>query len=546
MSKQKKIQSNVKRRRGGTQTEKANKIQKFLKQYVLFKNFSLNERIKYFNYVQKYLKSMDDNSCLTPKIFEDDAQLNDGYTIQNVIDFEKQMGSRSNYGVIYRTSVKDMLGRFPIASKLYQLNEDNLKEVQLNQVVSNNFVKNKLSRHFLLSYKSFICNSGDYNVPAVIKNKRYIISLNELAAGDLFALIRSSRTFYRKYDLMLNIILQCLLSIATFHKAGWIHQDCHPGNFLYQTNTDTAGYYHYLILGKHYYLKNCGYTMMIYDFGLAEPIKTMNTKRPKYYDHYDKKFSTSTNAPFFYDHYDYKIMLSTFNTKSFIRELPQNIADFVTSIISVTDMPNKFQNENDLLHSLCHLFTNQNPIPNIFVDALPPGEKIINVKPYIIDDTLETFVPFIDTQFPNSKPSESPKRPSQSPKRPSQSLPVVSPLSSKSPKMPSQSPKMPSQSPKMPSQSPKRPSQSPKMPSQSPKRSLQSLPVVSPISFNNTPISSTSSKKVSPQLLSGISRSPSKSPKRPSQSLPDVSPLSFNTAPISSTSSRKASPRRSL
>jgi hypothetical protein len=448
MSKQKKMQGNGKRRKGGSSNDKANKIQRFLKQNVLFKYFTLNERIKYFNYVQKYLKSMDDNSCLSPKLFEDnDAQLNDGYTIQNIVDLEKQMGSRSNYGVIYRTSVKDMLGRFPIATKLSELNEDNLKEVQLNLALSNNFVKNKLSRHFLLSYKSFICNSGDYNLPDIIKNKRYLITLNELAVGDLFALIRSSRTFYRKYDLMLNIILQCLLSIATFHKAGWIHQDCHAGNFLYQMNTDTTGYYHYLILGKHYYLKNCGYTMMIYDFGLAEPIKTLNTKRPKYYDHYDKKFSTNTIVPpFIYDHYDYKIMLSTFNNKPLIEKLPQKIADFVTNIISTTDVPNKFQNENDLLNSLCHLFTNQNPISNIFVAALPPGEKIINVKPYVIDDTLEAFVPHLNLEELPTAASKSPKTSSEP------LLPSVSPLSSKSSKS-SKSPKTSSE-PLLPSVSP--------------------------------------------------------------------------------------------
>jgi hypothetical protein len=40
---------------------------------------------------------------------------------------------------------------------------------------------------------------------------------------------------------------------------------------LYQKNND-EGYYEYSFNGKSYYLKSCGYNIMIYDFGLSEEI----------------------------------------------------------------------------------------------------------------------------------------------------------------------------------------------------------------------------------------------------------------------------------
>jgi hypothetical protein len=387
---------------GDTINKKATKIQNFMKKHLISKYFTLDERIKYYHYVQKYLKGIKKQSCLQPKKFGDQ----NGFNIAGIIDLEKKIGSASVYGVIYKTSVKDMLGRFPIASKLAAMDTDgdNTKEIELNVAFSNYIVvKQKLSRHFLLCYKSFQCYQMKNSkfLPNIIRNKRYHISINELAQGDLWGLCKKgnayNKTFLQEGELVLNIILQCQLGVATFHKLGWVHQDCHGGNFLYQVTENKSGYFHYLILGKNYYMKNCGYNMMIYDFGLAEEYSS--GKRPHYYYHYDNQFNNKmyeqendTNRPFIYDYYDYRNMMRTFWVEFCYNHLSPQIKPFVQSVMRLSQ-PNAFNNENELISALCELFVNRCPYQNLFTDKLPPGEKIINDKPFIIDDSIKRFLP---------------------------------------------------------------------------------------------------------------------------------------------------------
>lgn len=378
-------------------SKKATKIQQFMKKHLLTKYFTLNERVKYYNYVQRYLRNVDKNSCLVKK--------QNGYNIGGIIDLEKQIGSASKYGVIYKTSVKGMLGRFPIASKIAEIDEDDDsgKEIKLSVAFSRYIVaKQKLTRHFLLCYKSFQCHKKNRNVPKIVRNVEYHISINELAQGDLWSLCRVrnkfNKTFLQNGELVLNVILQCHLGIATFHKLGWVHQDCHGGNFLYQVTEDKTGYFHYMILGKNYYVKNCGYNMMIYDFGLAEEYKPGH--RPYYYNHYDREFNndmywqdTNPNRLFIYDYYDYRNMMRTFWVELCYHQLSQNIKPFVKSLMQLSN-PNRFNNEDELITSICDLFATGCPFPDMFLTKLPPGERVINSdRPFIIDDTIKRYLP---------------------------------------------------------------------------------------------------------------------------------------------------------
>ena len=92
----------------------------------------------------------------------------------------------------------------------------------------------------------------------------------------------TNHEIFKDDELIINILFQTLISIGTFHNiAGYVHKDCHYGNFLYQKNNDN-GYYEYSFNGKTYYLKSCGYNIMIYDFGFSEEIQYLN-----YYTIYD-------------------------------------------------------------------------------------------------------------------------------------------------------------------------------------------------------------------------------------------------------------------
>lgn len=253
---------------------KANRIQRFLKNKLIVNKFTLDNRVKFSKYLQARLKSISDDDCLETKIFKDGVK---GYTIKNTIDLVKKIGTESAFGAIYLSNIKDGLGGYSIISKVMAASKDNLQEIKLMRLITDKLLITKKSKHFAAVHKHAICNS------TVIKNhegnkiimppRLKLVSINELAHGDLKTLVKN-RDVAGNTDLMLNLLFQVFISIGTFQNlVGYVHNDAHHGNFLYQKNNE-KGYYEYEFNGKKYYLKACGYNMMIYDFGLSKNIST--------------------------------------------------------------------------------------------------------------------------------------------------------------------------------------------------------------------------------------------------------------------------------
>lgn len=362
---------------------KARKVKEFLRQNLLRKHFTLDKRVKYFEYIRKAVQNIDKITCIKPKEFKNkiDNKVTNGYTINDIIDLEKRIGSESAYGVIYSTSIKNILGRSPIATKLMENNQDNYTEIDINIKITNNIIRKKLSRHFLITYKSLQCDTPNMNVPNVIMGKRYYMSLNELAHGDLESLTKKI-DYLQNSELVLNCAVQCMLSIATFHRFGYIHMDCHWGNFLYHIAEDTSGFYHYQIYGKDYYLKNCGYTMMIYDFGLSEKY----TPKKAYLINYLVADYNRISRAF------RNVSYGGWSKKSLPRldELPVNIVSAYMSSFSaqLTKGILIYKNEKDFIQNIILPLLEKTP-HKVFYDKLPHGQTIINAQPYIIDDTLK-------------------------------------------------------------------------------------------------------------------------------------------------------------
>ena len=356
---------------------KAKKIQKYLKQNLLKKYFTLEKRLQYFKYVRSFVRGIDKNSCIKAKEFKDKQnKVVKGYTIDNIIDLEKKIGTESSYGVIYRTSIKNMLGRSPIASKLMNISKDNYKEIQINTNITNNILRNSLSRHFLLTYKAFECNKPGLHLPNIIANaSKYYICLNELAHGDL-ANLCENMDFMSNNELIVNIATQCILSIATFHRLGYTHNDCHWGNFLYHITEDVTGYYHYKVYGKDLYLKNCGYTMMIYDFGYAEKskysmIETCNDYMRPMHAFINKNSNGWGPFPKLPDD------IVSNQMKNFIKQVSRGMYTY--------------DNEKSLLMNIIIPSLINMPYKVLFTQ-LPQGQSVINSTPYVIDDTLLNII----------------------------------------------------------------------------------------------------------------------------------------------------------
>jgi hypothetical protein len=244
--------------------KKARVLQKFFKKYALNDKYTLDNRVKYYNYVINYIKDIKKSECIK-KYVENDVTK---YTIANKLFLIKKIGSDSITGVIYLTVIKNILGGYLLASKLTPVSKANHTEIEIMKNLTENFTSKKKSRHFLIMYKFFECPRNKLDIS---KSKR-LISINELAHGDLKTLIQD-RTVIANDELMYNIFIQTFLSITSFHNlTNYYHKDTHYGNFLYQKNNE-VGYYHYKFNNTSYYLKSCIYTIMIYDFGNAKPFK---------------------------------------------------------------------------------------------------------------------------------------------------------------------------------------------------------------------------------------------------------------------------------
>lgn len=223
--------------------------------------YILINRIKNYNTIRSKLSQLKEEECLEKKTFADGTE---GYTVRNIINLEKRMGSKSRNSSIYLTSISGVPKTSPIVAKVMLYNNNNILETGLMKMITNSIILKSISKHFLMTYGDCVCAKR-------ISKKLRFISVNELADGDIKTLIEK-REVVEDTELMFNMLIQIYISIATYHNlVGYIHRDAHFGNFLYQANSE-KGYYHYVFQGKHYYLKSCKYNMMIYDYGFSKKI----------------------------------------------------------------------------------------------------------------------------------------------------------------------------------------------------------------------------------------------------------------------------------
>lgn len=226
--------------------------------------YTLKNRIKFIKKVKELIKDINENDCVEPKTFGKEK----GYTVRDIINLEKKIGSESVYGVIYKTTIKGAPKSYAIASKLMANSAGNMKEVSLMNDITDNILLTEMSKHFLASYDNAVC-LDDKMDGKKRPNKLKLLAINELAHGDLKGLV-AQKPILKNDDLVFNLMIQVIFSVATFHNLmRHTHNDCHYGNFLYQKNNE-KGWYHYQFKDKNIYLKACDYNIAIYDYGLAK------------------------------------------------------------------------------------------------------------------------------------------------------------------------------------------------------------------------------------------------------------------------------------
>jgi hypothetical protein len=341
----------------------ANKISKFLKSKLIVDKYSLDNRVQFLNYIINKLKDIKEDDCLEKKQFTN----SNGYTIRNIINLEKLISKDNFNGKIYKTSLINTLGVFPIATKVMKTTKDNLFEISLMDKITEEIIQKKLSKHFLIIYKSCICRKSD------ISEKSSLISVNEIANGDLASLL-NNQDIISNNNLLYNILFQTFISIGTFHNLfSLIHNDCHGGNFLWHYNNE-KGYYHYIFNEQSIYLKACKYNIMIYDFGLVEKINNDNSL--KIIKDYCEIIPTFLNENYDSDENDYSPNMD------FSLEM-NNILTLLMSKFK-TYKEDKSNIRIELFNFLIENVFKKNA-GNIFKTKLTKSMKIINKTPYYIN-----------------------------------------------------------------------------------------------------------------------------------------------------------------
>jgi hypothetical protein len=264
---------------------------------IITKN-SLETRIQRYNLIKKLLKDVPSNYCLKRKMFGDDI----GFTVDGIANLEKKIGEAQ--ADIYLTSIPHLLGSYPIASKIMEITVNNESETAMNEWITENLILKKHTKHFIMMYKTTKCPapvSTDDDLPrrkgynysmrhsqhsqqqkisinkALGENER-LVNYNELCNGDLSSLMK---TDVRNDEMiMYNLMIQSLIAIATYqNRVGYCHRDCHHGNFLYQVNYASDGYYHYVYKGLDFYIKSCKYNIFLFDFGESKTISNVNNEK---------------------------------------------------------------------------------------------------------------------------------------------------------------------------------------------------------------------------------------------------------------------------
>jgi hypothetical protein len=249
----------------------------------MYKSIIFNDIYKNNKKLLLYFNKFNNNSCLEL------TNKQNQYTLNKNILLYKQIGSKSVFGIVYKSKIindngndndngngnsnsnKNSNSMPKFVSKIQLITKEFKRELLIFDKLSKYAFKNNIC-HFPILYATSKCNNIIKNdkYPELLskannKYKNYSIILYELANGDL-------NSFINKYDSNLsakiwkNIYEQIFMSIFLFHSLDLNHGDSHNGNFLY-TKIKAGGCFHYRINNDDYYIENIGYKWMIWDYG---------------------------------------------------------------------------------------------------------------------------------------------------------------------------------------------------------------------------------------------------------------------------------------
>jgi len=255
---------------------------------------------------------------------------------QEVLLFDKRIGSKSVYGVAYMNMGKGFQRMLKLSAKVVP-GDPRATAAEIGFLLNmTKVVFDQLSPNMPITYHIYNCNAAkllqhvkDPNLPKMLKQP-YTVVLSELADGDLHEFFKHKHT-PEEYE---SVIFQVLLALRAFHiHVHAVHKDAHLGNFLFH-RVKKGGYWHYKIKGQDYFVPNAGYLVVLWDPGLAS-----------YYNSNTPHWRYSLNN----DNYRPLALMRKFNTDPYYHRL---------KLISVP--PKTFRVFSDIFHILLNDLENVN------------------------------------------------------------------------------------------------------------------------------------------------------------------------------------------
>ena len=223
-------------------------------------------RVKYNTIIGNYIKNI--QPCLQESVIKNTNTLVlVDKTNSPIITFDKQIGSKSAYGMAYMNAGRGFAKLLKFSCKLMDVTSDNTREIKVLRLMSKAVIKG-ITPNMPLTYNYQQCKvpCKIQSCPSVTKYGKYYIVMSELANCDIQNWLKDTYS----ENIYTSVILQLLFAIQAFHNMDYIHQDTHLGNFLIH-KIKPGGYWHYKFNNDiDIYVPNLGYLLVIWDPGLAK------------------------------------------------------------------------------------------------------------------------------------------------------------------------------------------------------------------------------------------------------------------------------------
>lgn len=305
-------------------------------------------RLQFAAVMQKYLTGL--QACLQDR---DSRLIMTNKADEAVIIFDKRIGSDSAYGIAYLNTGRSAARLLKFSCKVMAAIPEHELEIKILKKMSG-LVENGVSPNMPVVYAHTKCDKmcTAANCPDTAKFDGYYVVISELANCDLETWLRKTYA----PEVYESVIMQLLFAVYSFHGLGYVHNDCHLGNFLIH-EIKAGGCWRYQVGGRNIYVPNHGYLLVMWDPGLA-----------------NAKWGTSYI-------FDYIIPLGRMKL-----QLPYTIKKLYNEV--VVKLVNLFTFNVDeyklFLTILENIKTNNVQMNSIVIDDTPPS-YLLNVNPYILE-----------------------------------------------------------------------------------------------------------------------------------------------------------------